>query len=46
MTAGHGSAPHDDNVLDRMVREAPELAYEADFLTSLRVEGHLTSVTR
>jgi NAD(P)-dependent dehydrogenase (short-subunit alcohol dehydrogenase family) len=36
----------DAHVLDRMVREAPERAYEADFLTALRGEGHLTSITR
>jgi len=36
----------DAHVLDRMVREAPERAYEADFLTALRGEGHLGSITR
>ena len=36
----------DAHVLDRMVREAPERAYEADFLTTLRGEGHLSSITR
>jgi NAD(P)-dependent dehydrogenase (short-subunit alcohol dehydrogenase family) len=36
----------DAHTLDRMVREAPEQAYEADFLTSLRGQGHLTSLTR
>jgi len=36
----------DAHVLDRMVREAPERAYEADFLTALRGEGHLSSITR
>jgi len=36
----------DAHVLDRMVREAPERAYEADFLSALRGEGHLSSITR
>jgi len=36
----------DAHTLDRMVREAPELAYEDDFLTSLRGQGHLNSLTR
>jgi NAD(P)-dependent dehydrogenase (short-subunit alcohol dehydrogenase family) len=36
----------DAQTLDRMVREAPEHAYEADFLTSLRGQGHLNSLTR
>jgi len=36
----------DAHVLDRMVREAPERAYEADFLTALRSDGHLSSITR
>jgi NAD(P)-dependent dehydrogenase (short-subunit alcohol dehydrogenase family) len=36
----------DAHTLDRMVREAPEQAYEIDFLTALRGQGHLNSVTR
>jgi NAD(P)-dependent dehydrogenase (short-subunit alcohol dehydrogenase family) len=36
----------DARVLDRMVREAPERAYEADFIAALRGEGHLNSITR
>jgi NAD(P)-dependent dehydrogenase (short-subunit alcohol dehydrogenase family) len=32
--------------LDRMVREAPEAAYEPDFLTRLQAGGHLQSITR
>jgi NAD(P)-dependent dehydrogenase (short-subunit alcohol dehydrogenase family) len=36
----------DAHTLDRMVREAPEQAYEADFLTALRGQGHLNSLTR
>lgn len=36
----------DAHTLDRMVRGAPEQAYEADFLTSLRGQGHLNSLTR
>jgi NAD(P)-dependent dehydrogenase (short-subunit alcohol dehydrogenase family) len=35
----------DAKVLDRMVREAPERAYEIDFLTALRSQGHLGSLT-
>jgi len=36
----------DAHTLDRMVREAPERAYELDFLTALSGQGHLNSVTR
>jgi hypothetical protein len=36
----------DAHTLDRMVREAPEQAYEVDFLTALRGQGHLNSLTR
>ena len=36
----------DAHALDRMVREAPERAYELDFLTALSGQGHLNSVTR
>ena len=36
----------DAHTLDRMVRESPEQAYEADFLTALRGQGHLNSLTR
>ncbi len=31
----------DAKVLDRMVREAPELAYEPDFMTRLQAAGHM-----
>lgn len=34
----------DAQVLDRMVREAPEDAYEAEFLERLLAEGHLTGL--
>jgi NAD(P)-dependent dehydrogenase (short-subunit alcohol dehydrogenase family) len=37
---------NDAHMLDQMVRDAPEQAYEADFLTSLRGQGHLNSLTR
>ena len=36
----------DAHVLDRMVRESPESAYEPDFLTALRGQGHLAPLTR
>jgi short-subunit dehydrogenase len=36
----------DAAALDRMVREAPEAAYDADFLTALQGRGHLQSITR
>jgi NAD(P)-dependent dehydrogenase (short-subunit alcohol dehydrogenase family) len=36
----------DAAALDRMVREAPETAYEADFLTRLQGGGHLQTITR
>ncbi len=32
--------------LDRMVREAPETAYDADFLVRLRSGGHLETLTK
>lgn len=34
----------DAKVLDRMVREAPELAYEPDFMARLNAAGHLGAV--
>ena len=37
---------NDAHTLDQMVREAPEQAYEVDFLMSLRGQGHLNSLTR
>ena len=37
---------NDAQTLDQMVREAPEQAYEVDFLMSLRGQGHLNSLTR
>jgi NAD(P)-dependent dehydrogenase (short-subunit alcohol dehydrogenase family) len=36
----------DAATLDRMVREAPEAAYDADFLTALQQRGHLQTITR
>lgn len=37
---------NDAHTLDQMVRDAPEQAYEVDFLMSLRGQGHLNSLTR
>jgi NAD(P)-dependent dehydrogenase (short-subunit alcohol dehydrogenase family) len=36
----------DAATLDRMVRESPETAYDADFLTTLQGRGHLQTITR
>jgi hypothetical protein len=36
----------DAATLDRMVRESPETAYDADFLTALQGSGHLQTITR
>jgi hypothetical protein len=36
----------DAQVLDRMVRDDPESAYEMEFMLRLRGQGHLTGVAR